>query len=280
MALTVQSKVFAQRLNDEMKEKLRLMRYVDDIGLLNNGVHEGDTITITGVVEVNDPTALTKGDAITVDEVSDKVVGETKIEHFSKGICNYDEDKLEKVNGRTAFDVSISSLAKKYQKVQETSLKGKMLSNNLKFKTAENGKITANEINSAITQTWGDNQDIDDFYGIVINSVMASQFYAMPEFVDVQKTYTKDGNAIVKNGVIGYFRGMEVMMDDLATKDGSEYVTWIIKKGALGRKQLPVNGEFKRNAEYKRDDYFSDQFFATIVKDGSKLVALRPTVTA
>ena len=138
--------------------------------------------------------------------------------------------------------------------------------------------VTANEINSGITQTWGDNQDADEFYGIVVNSVVAPQFYSMPEFVDVNKTYQGKDNGIVKNGVIGYFRGMEVMLDDLATKDNNEYVTWIIKKGALGVKRNPVNGEAERNAEYKRDEYFADQFFATVVKDGSKLLALRNTV--
>ena len=279
MALTIQSKVFANRVNDVMKEKLRLMRYVDDIGLLNNGVHEGDTITIMGCKEVSDPAKLTRGTGISLEEVADEVKVETKIEHFAKGVTVYDEDKMTKINGKTSFDTNISSLGKKFQKVQEKSLLTKMLANNVKFKLSTNGEITANEINSAITQTWGDNQDADEFYGIVVNSVVAPQFYSMPEFVDINKTYQGKNNGIVKNGVIGYFRGMEVMMDDLATKDGNEYVTWIVKKGALGKKQNPVNGEAKRNAEYKRDEYFADQFFATVVKDGSKLCALRFTVT-
>lgn len=279
MALTIQSKVFANRVNDVMKEKLRLMRYVDDIGLLNNGVHEGDTITIMGCKEVSDPESLTRGTGISLEEVADEVKVETTIEHFAKGVTVYDEDKLTKINGKTSFDTNISSLGKKFQKVQEKSLLTKMLANNVKFKLSTNGEVTANEINSAITQTWGDNQDVDEFYGIVVNSVVAPQFYSMPEFVDINKTYQGKNNGIVKNGVIGYFRGMEVMMDDLATKDGAEYVTWIVKKGALGKKQNPVNGEAKRNAEYKRDEYFADQFFATVVKDGSKLCALRFTVT-
>ena len=281
MALTIQSKVFANRLNDEMKEKLRLMRYVDDIGELNNGVHAGDTITIMGVKEVSEPVVLERGSAIDLEEVSDEIKAETKIEHFAKGITNYDEDKITKVNGKYAFDEKVTSLGKQFQKTQEKSLKEKMLKNNLKFKIAENGKITANEINSAITTAWGDNQDVADFYGIVIPSVLSGQFYAMGEFVDINKTYNggKDGvNGIVKNGTIGYFRGIEVMMDDLACVDGNEYVIWIVKKGALGRKQLPVNGEAVRNAEYKRDDYFADQFFATIVKDGTKLLAMRYTI--
>lgn len=279
MALTIQSKVFANRLNENMKEKLRLMRYVDDIGLLNNGVHEGDTITIMGCKEVSDPEALTRGTGISLEEVADEVKVETKIEHFAKGITVYDEDKMTKINGKTSFDINIEGLGKKFQKVQEKSLLTKMLKNNVKYKLSANGEITANEINSGITQTWGDNQDADEFYGIVVNSIVAPQFYSMPEFVDVNKTYQGKDNGIVKNGVIGYFRGMEVMLDDLATKDGNEYVTWIIKKGALGVKSNKVNGEAERNPEYKRDEYFADQFFATVVKDGSKLLALRFTVT-
>lgn len=278
MALTIQSKVFANRLNENMKEKLRLMRYVDDIGLLNNGVHEGDTITIMGCKEVSDPEALTRGTGISLEEVADEVKVETKIEHFAKGITVYDEDKMTKINGKTSFDTNIEGLGKKFQKVQEKSLLTKMLENNVKYKLISNGEITANEINNGITQTWGDNQDADEFYGIVVNSVVAPRFYSMPEFVDVNKTYQGKDNGIVKNGVIGYFRGMEVMLDDLATKDGNEYVTWIVKKGALGIKRNPVNGEAERNAEYKRDEYFADQFFATVVKDGSKLLALRNTV--
>ena len=278
MALTIQSKVFANRLNENMKEKLRLMRYVDDIGLLNNGVHEGDTITIMGCKEVSDPEALTRGTGISLEEVADEVKVETKIEHFAKGITVYDEDKMTKINGKTSFDINIEGLGKKFQKVQEKSLLTKMLENNVKYKLISNGEIHADEINKGITQTWGDNQDADEFYGIVVNSVVAPKFYSMEEFVDVNKTYQGKDNGIVKNGVIGYFRGMEVMLDDLATKDGSEYVTWIIKKGALGVKRNKVNGEAERNAEYKRDEYFADQFFATVVKDGSKLLALRSTV--
>lgn len=278
MALTIQSKVFANRLNENMKEKLRLMRYVDDIGLLNNGVHEGDTITIMGCKEVSDPEALTRGTGISLEEVADEVKVETKIEHFAKGITVYDEDKMTKINGKTSFDINIEGLGKKFQKVQEKSLLTKMLENNVKYKLISNGEIRADEINKSITQTWGDNQDADEFYGIVVNSVVAPKFYSMEEFVDVNKTYQGKDNGIVKNGVIGYFRGMEVMLDDLATKDGNEYVTWIIKKGALGVKRNKVNGEAERNAEYKRDEYFADQFFATVVKDGSKLLALRSTV--
>lgn len=275
----IKTEVFTKIVEEKMKGNAKLLNFATDMGELPNGVQAGETHTILKWKHIGEAKDLKKGEKIETEEMQNETSKET-IEHKAKGILIYDYEKKTSVDGMSAEDRGARQIAEVLTRAREKSLATKMLKAPLKFATADKNAITAQELNQAMVTGFGDNQDTADMACILINSRTSACFYTMPEFVDSMKTYNGlNGNGIVQNGVIGYFRGIPVVMADYSTFDNGECVTFIIKKGAIGYKNCGAVGiESVRNAEYKRDEIYGDDLFVTGVLDDSGVIVMRKTI--
>ena len=149
------------------------------------------------------------------------------------------------------------------------------LTSKLKVKTASKTEITSEELNKGL-QMYGDEQDVTDFHGILVNSLVASSFYKMPEFVKADYTYNGvNGNGIVHNNCIGTFRGIPVVMSDFNTYKDGECVTVIVKKHSLGK--MPKRGVLCE-AGKKATAVYSDEIGALKLINNEGVVVLRNTI--
>lgn len=274
----IQSSVIESIIQEKLKGKGKLVALASDLGNLPNGVQNGESHKIIKFKHIGEPVVLVKGESIVTEELQSSETFETVI-HIAKGVHIYDYDKETKINGQGQEDIASEQLATVFVRALEKDLAKKLLLAPLKSKCMDATHISSREIEQAISSAFGDDCDTEDFAGIVINSKLAPSFYEMPEFVDVAKTYQTNGNGIVKNGVIGFYRGIPVIMSDITTLDKGECVTYVLKVGAFGYKQVKgYNVEVARNASKKRDELYADNMFVTGILDDTKIVLIRATV--
>lgn len=275
----LQSDVITRMINEAMTGKEKLMGLASDLGSLPNGVHAGNTFTIVKYQHLGEMVDLVKGESIALEDLVATESQET-IEHKSKGFTIFDIEKETSIGGKSLLDNKIADMADIRVRAIEKSLGGKMAKAPLKYAVASATAITEDEINLALQQAFGDDQDYDTFAGIVVNSKVATGFYTMDGFVKADLTHTQDGNGIVKGGVIGSFRGIPVIMSDVTTYDTgkNETLTFIIKKGAIGYKIQAGEVEVSRVASKKADEVYDDIMFLTGVISDAGVCVLRKTI--
>ena len=140
--------------------------------------------------------------------------------------------------------------------------------------------VTEDEMLDAM-QLFNDQQDVDSYSGICINSRMRKSFVKMDAFTSTEKTYMTNGNGIVKNGCIGYFMGVPVVVSDNGTYDTAkaESKIYFLKKGALAYvlQQSPKIEE-QREGLLLATDIIDSQLYATKVLDTTGIVIARKTI--
>lgn len=102
------------------------------------------------------------------------------------------------------------------------------------FNCAAKTAITETELDEALN-LYGDQQNIDTFEGIIINPKLKSSFLQMDSFIKADNTSVKKENGIIKRGIIGQFRGIDIILSSKGTYDStnSQCITYIVKKGSL-----------------------------------------------
>ena len=277
MAL-IQTTVIESIIQEQLKGKGKLVNLASDLGNLPNGVQNGETHKFIKFKHIAEPTVLVKGQPIEVEELQSKETFET-VKHIGKGVEIYDYDKETVIGGKGMVDIASEQLASVFVRSLEKDLGEKLLVAPLKYKIASKTVITAQEINTAISTGFGDDQETEDMGAIVVNSMLAPSFYAMPEFVDINKTYATNGNGKVSNGVIGLFRGIPVVMSDVSTFKDGECVTFILKKGAFGYKKVKgFNTEVSRVAKYKKNEVYADMMYVVGITNDTGVIVVRNTV--
>lgn len=278
MANTLLSnEIITQMINEQMKGKEKLMALAGDLGSLPNGVQAGDTFTMIKFKHLTEMVDLAKGGTIDTEDIVSTKSSET-IEHKAKGVKLLDIERETSIGGKSVLDMKIADMADIRVRAIEKSLGDKLVKAPLKYAVAGANAITAIEINTALQTAFGDDQDTDSFGGIVVNSRVATSFYAMPEFVKADFTFTQGGNGVVRGGAIGTFRGIPVIMSDVTTYVGNECVTFILKKNAIGYKTVAGEVEVARNASQKATEVYDDMMFVTGITDDTGVVVLRKTI--
>lgn len=269
--------VYSALVTEKVKGKVKIANMATVLGELTGSV--GDTVTFPMFKALSDAELMAKGDSITTEELSQTSTGK-KIMQYGKGVKIYDVDDL------TALGNFVENASLQQSRIFAKALDNEMVKDIdanaiLKSATVEAKAITEDELNLAF-QNFGDEQDNDEFAGIVVNSLLVPSFYKMEGFVSSTKTYAKEGNGKIENGVIGYFRGsIPVIVADSNTYDSTlnECKTYIIKKGSLGiMPKRNVLIELDRDASTKSTDVYADMIFAVglIQKDG--VVIARKTI--
>lgn len=276
MANLIVPEIFSKMTRENFKGKVKVANLAIDLGELPQFSEVGNTITFPKWKLIGDVEEVKKGTPISTEDL-EQTSSQATIKQIGKGVKVYDIDDLTSFGNHV--DEASRQEALVFARKLDSDLINEALTSPLKSATVDAKAITADEINAGLL-LFGDEQDTDEMAGIVVHSLVASSFYNMNEFVQ-HRTDTVDGNGIVHNGVIGYFRGIPVMMSDKDTYDSTknECVSLIIKKGALGYKEKRgINIEVERDASLKCNNVFGDYIYATKLLNDAGVVVLRKTI--
>ena len=276
MAL-IKPEVYAPLVREKFEGKIKIGKMAVDLGFLKNTT-VGETVTFPKWKLLSDGEDVVKGTAIGTESLDQDSSTATIKMVAPKGTMIYDMDNLTMLGN--AVNEAADQHGKLIARKLDEDLIAEALTSPLKSATASANAITGAEVMTALT-LYGDERDVEDFAGIVINSLLLPSFIAMDEFTSVEKTYNANGNGIVSGGLVGYFLGIPVVMTDKGTYDATaqECITFIIKKNALGyMTKRDINTEEKREAEYKRTVLFSDMIYAVKLLADDGIVVVRKTI--
>ena len=278
MALFI-TEVFADAINEKLGVALKMGQLAVDV---TNEVSDittcGDEINFPKYERVATVGNVTKGTALVPAEVS-MTENKATIKQTGGSIRVYDKD-AKQIKGST-LDNMASQLVDAMVQDLDSSLSATMDTEaTKKSPTASGTAITNTELLNGLA-LFGDDVDYDTFSGIAVSSKLLPSFLSMNEFVSVEKTYKHDGNGLIKNGLVGYWFGIPVVLTNNGTYDStaSECKSYMIKKGALGYvKQQDVTLEIEREGKLLANDIIVSDLYATKVMDADGIVIIRKTV--
>ena len=149
----------------------------------------------------------------------------------------------------------------------------------LKVKLAADGKVTFDELNSILAM-YGDDANAEDFSFIAVHSAYVPSLISMDGFVSAELTHTADGNGVMTNNLLGYFRGIKVVVSDRLYDDTTqEKFILAIKKNSLAIvPKESVHVETSRDASTRTTNIYTSQYYACALTDDSGVVLAKKTV--
>jgi len=232
----------------------------------------GDTIHMPMVNHIGDAEDVpTDGSEMTPVRLSmtDKEVG---VKHKGKTMLVTDKEVKQlkgDVNGEVARQLS-DCMAKAI----DTSLINDVLACDTYVESVS--ALTESTIEDAF-DCFGDSQDASEFKAIVLSSKLKRSLIALDGFTSKEKTFTTDGNGIVVNGMIGYYRGVPCIMTDNGTYNSSTHKALfaLIKRDGLGiiMQKEPTIAE-AYNVRSFGTDVNASVMFATAADEGKISVLL------
>ncbi len=270
MAL-IQKQIYADLVREKFDGKVKILNLSNDLGNLD-GMGAGESISFPKWSLIGNPTEMAKGDAISTEELAQTETF-ASIKQIGKGVVVYDSSNQTSLGNQLTEGATQTAIvmARKLDDDLIAEAKTSAFQATCSSATA----LTSAEIETAMLN-YGEERDVEEFAGIVINSLLIPSFYAMNEFTDATNTTAMAGNGIIRNGLLGFYRGIPVFISDKGTHDGNanECVTLIIKKGSLGYKMAKeLDVELEREAKYKRTNIYADMMYAVkLIKDDGVVV--------
>lgn len=174
-----------------------------------------------------------------------------------------------------AADFQATGIARKI----DTDLINSAYKTPLKQVLATDGAVTFDEMNG-ILALYGDDCNASDFSFIAIHSAYVPSFLKMDGFVSAEMTHTADGNGILVNNQLGYFRGIPVVVSDrLYDATSQEKFILTIKKGSLAIiPKETVHVELARDASTRTTTVYTSQYYAVGLVDDSGVVLAKKTL--
>lgn len=268
--------VYSKLTREKFEGKVRVALLAAPLGDLKNTT-VGETIHFPKFKTIGDANEVTKGTQSPIQTL-DQDDSTATILMKDSIIRVFDIDDMTALGNQ--IEEASSQQAIVFARSLDKDLIEEACKTPLKTATADGKAITANELNEALT-LFGDESDVDEMAGIVINSMLDSSFYSMLEFVDVSKTYNQQGNGIVRNGMIGYFRGIPVFHSNHSTYDSttSECRSFIIKKNALAyMEKRAIDIKEEREEKLHASDIVGTYIYAVKQIDESGVIMLKKTI--
>ena len=265
MAIIV-PEVFADAVNSAMGVALRVGRVATDFTEMVEEITQyGGSVHFPVIDRISDAEAVTKGVAIVPDTVS-MTDAEAEVKQVAKSVRIFDKDQAQVKSALK--DKMAQQLGESMAKAVDKDLVEEMKENAVYQENVT--ELTANAIENAFN-VFGDDVDSDSFAGIVINSALRPIINGMDEFTSAEKTNTAVGNGIVRDGVIGLWNNIPVILSNNGTSgkitvSGNEKdakMLFIIKKDSLGyvyQKQAQVEEE--REAKLLATDLVASELYA------------------
>ena len=276
MANLIIPSVYAGIVREKFEGKVKVAKLATNLGMLKNTT-VGDTVTFPKFKIISDAEEVVKGKQSKISEL-EQTSSQAKIKMIDKIVRVYDIDDMTALGNH--IDEASKQQAIVFARKLDSDLIAECLTSPLQFATANAKAITAEEINQALL-LFGDEQDTEEMAGIVVNSLVASSFYNMNEFVTSSRTDTMSGNGIVKGSVIGCFRGIPVFMSDHGTYDSTknEAISFIIKKDSIAyMEKKGINIVEEREEKLHCSDIVGDYIYACKLINDSGVVVLRKTI--
>lgn len=253
--------VFADAVNAQLGVKLRVGKLATDYtDMVDDITTCGDTIHFPTIDRLTDATVVTKGTALTPDEVNMTDATAT-IKQVGKSVRIYDKDSIQ-VKG-TLKDKLAIQLGDAMAKAVDADLVNAIRTEAV-YKDDTLTTLTEADIDAAF-DVFGDDVDNDTFVGILINSKLRKAFMGMDSFTDGTKTNAAYGNGVVIDGCIGYWNGtIPVYISNNGTYNGDKSMLAIIKRDALGVVwQTVPTVEEEREAKLFATDLVANEMYAT-----------------
>ncbi|WP_313232346.1 phage major capsid protein [Tissierella praeacuta] len=267
----IKANIYADMVREKFEGRIKVLQLATDLGKLE-GVGSGDTIVFPKWSLIGDATEMTKGNALTPEELQ-QTSQSVKIKQVGKAVKVYDSENLTSLGNQ--LDEGATQTAMVIARKLDADLIADMVKAPFQAPAVDGKAITSAEIEAGMLN-FGDDRDVEDFSGIVINSLLIPSFYDMKEFTDATNTTTVAGNGILSNGMLGFYRGIPVFVSDKGTYDDNAQtcITFIIKKGAIGYKLAKdLDVELDRVALEKATNIVTDMMYATaLVKDDGVVV--------
>lgn len=267
----IKATIYADMVREKFDSRVKVLNLATDLGNLEN-VGNGDTISFPKWSLIGDATEMVKGTPLTTEELQ-STEQTVKVKQVGKAVRVYDSENVTSIGNQ--LDEGATQTAMVMARKLDADLIANLKDAPFQAPVANGKAITSAEIETGLLN-FGDERDIEDFAGIVVNSLLIPSFYAMPEFTDATNTTTMAGNGLITNGLLGFYRGIPVYISDKGTFDDATQscITFVIKKGALGYKMAKdLDIELEREAKLKATDIVADMIYATaLVKDDGVVV--------
>ena len=258
--------VFGDAVNASMGVAFRVGRVATDFtDMVEEITQYGGSVHFPVIDRISDAEAVTKGVAIVPDTVS-MTDAEAEIKQVAKSVRIFDKDQAQVKSALK--DKMAEQLGQAMAKAVDKDLVTEMKENAVYQENIT--ELTANAIENAFN-VFGDDVDSDSFAGIVINSALRPIINGMDEFTSAEKTNTAVGNGIVRDGVVGLFNNIPVIISNDGTSgtvsvggsDKNAKMLFIIKKDALGYvTQQEAQIEEEREAKLLATDLVASELYA------------------
>lgn len=271
--------IFANAVNEKLTTTLRFGSVAfNATSLVPEILTAGDTMHFPKIQRTATVETVVKGTPLTPAVIS--MADDTAtIKYIGSAFRVYDSERTQ-IKGAVQ-DKIITQVTDAMAKQIDTDLSAAIDSDAVyKSAVASTTSITSDELQAGI-DNFGDDVDTDTFAAIIINSRLRSSFVGMNEFVNTALTYQTNGNAIVRNGIIGHYFGIPVIVTNNGTYDStaSECKTYIVKRDALGYVfQKNVTLEEDRQALLLATDIVASSLYATKLLDDKGVIICRKTV--
>lgn len=267
--------VYADLVRAKISGKVVISQACDVIKKLASG-KVGETLTMPKWAYIGDASDITPGTAMTATSMTQTTTQATIKMVAAPAVTVYDYDDETELGD--ALDEASKQQAISIARKLDTDAITCARKTVLRKQTATKNAVTFDEMN-LILGLYGDDANATDFDFIAIHSNFIPSFLAMTGFVSKEQTITKDGNGILLNNLLGYFRGIPVIVSDrLYDNTNTEGYILTIKKGSLGLipKEVPFT-EVERNASKRSNTIYASQIYAMALTDDAG-IALAQTV--
>ncbi len=273
----IKPNVYAELVREKFEGRVKVLQLASDLGNIPEFASHGETIVFPKWALISDASEMSKGTALVPEELQQTQSSAT-VKQVGKAIRVFDSENLTAIGNQLDEGARQTSIV--MARKIDTDLIAEMMTSDLKSATANAKAITSIELDNAL-QLYGDERDVDDFAGIIVNSLLIPSFMGMKEFVDAMNTTVTTGNGLVRNGLLGFFRGIPVYVSDKGTYNGvsNECITFIIKKNALGYKMKKnIDIELEREAKLKATDIVADMMYAVKLVADDGVVIVKKTI--
>ena len=271
--------VYAGLVREKIAGRVQVAQFLKTIDTLHNDV--GETITMPAWSYIGDASDWSIGTAMTTKSMVQTSKKATVKAVAAPGIQVFDYDN------QVAFGDSINEAARQ----QAISIARKIdidainaaYGTPLKQALATKDSITQMELLEAIG-VFGDERDAEDFSrgAIVMHSAFADDLYSMDLFTSRERTTVAAGseNGITKNGKIGEFLGIDIILSDrLYDSATSEPFILIIKNDSIG--WIPKESPFvetARDASKRLTNIYCSEFYAMALVRDDGIVLCKKTL--
>lgn len=231
----------------------------------------GETLTMPKWAYIGNATDITPGTAMTATSMKQTSTQATikMIAAPAVTVYDYDDktelgDALDEASKQQSISIARKLDLDAITEARKTVLQKKIATKNV---------VTFDEMNE-ILGLYGDDANADDFDFIAINSAFIPSFLKMDGFVSAEITFNKDKNGIQLNNLLGYFRGIAVVVSDtLYDNTNTEGYILTIKKDSLGLipKEVPFT-EVSRDASKRSNTIYTSDIYAMALTNDAGIV--------